>query len=52
MMGLCKKDVVYIIPLAADYDNLIQDELKRADPEVSPGLWEGDIAGLEPEVSL
>ena len=36
---------------AADYDSVAQSALKIADPEVSPGLWEGDIAGLEPEVS-
>jgi len=36
---------------AADYDPVAQSALKLADPEVSPGLWEGDIAGLEPEVS-
>lgn len=29
-----------------DYDPSAQNALKDADPEVSPGLWEGDIAGL------
>lgn len=29
-----------------DYDRNVQLNLKQADPEVSPGMWEGDIAGL------
>lgn len=36
--------------IVIDYDPNVQKELKDADPEVSPGMWEGDIAGLSPDV--
>ena len=35
-----------------DYDPSVQNAIKDADPEVSPGLWEGDIAGLSPDVTF
>lgn len=35
-----------------DYDRNVQLSLKQADPEVSPGMWEGDIAGLSPDVII
>jgi len=38
--------------LVLDYDPETQKLLKQdfQDPEASPGLWEGDIAGITPDV--
>lgn len=33
-----------------DYEPDIQQQLKQSDPEVSPGLWQGDIAGASVDV--
>lgn len=38
--------------IVLDYDPAVQEQLKNADAEVSPGLWEGDIAGLSPDVNI